>query len=346
MPSHVYKQHELEDVVDEREDEVGMNQVKALLRGPYVTIPTPFKDVPGLPLDENALVEYVRHVVDGGITNGSGVILAGGAAGDFSTMTLEERMHVARTVIETADGAVPVAVGAQTNSTLELVRIGKMAESLGAAFIQVSPPSYFGHTPDDFYEHVRAVAQECNIGIIIYNTFWTSQDVSTALLEKLSDLDSVVGVKWSTTDLGFMEFEQALTQLCQRFAFIDNQMRFVTSHMLGARSIEVHVCNYWPQWGLQLWNLLEAHQYESAQHELVRVGMPFMALWQQMELYTGGDGYLDKLCMELVGLPSSRCRPPTRDVRDKFRGQALAMLQDAGTPLGATDSPAKTLSQR
>lgn len=317
-------------------DAMSIEQVKELLRGPYVTIPTPFQDVPGLPLDEDALAKYVRHVIDGGIANGSGVILSGGAAGDFSTMTFDERMRAARTVIETADGAAPVAVGAQTNSTLELVRLGKMAESLGAAFIQVSPPSYFTHTADDFYEHVRAVAQECNIGIIIYNTFWTSQDVSTALLEKLSELDTVVGVKWSTSDLGYMEFEQAITQLRERFVIIDNQMRFVSSHMLGARSIEVHVCNYWPEWGLHLWNLLEAHEYESAQSELVRVGMPFMALWQQMELFTGGDGYLDKLCMELVGLPSSRNRPPTRDVREQFRGQALAMLKDAGTPLDAS----------
>lgn len=315
-----------------------MNQAKALLQGPYVTIPTPFQDLPGLPVNEDALVRYVRHVMDGGIANGRGVILAGGAAGDFSTMTLDERTRVASTVIATADNRAPVAVGAQTNSTAELVRIGKMAESLGAAFIQVSPPSYFIHTADDFYDHVRAVTQECGVGVIIYNTFWTSQDVSTGLLEKLSELDTVVGVKWSTSDLGFMEFEQAITQLRERFTFIDNQMRFITSHMLGARSIEVHVCNYWPQWGLRLWDLLEAHQYEEAQNELCRVGMPFMALWQQMEHYTGGDGYLDKLCMELVGLPSSRSRPPTRDVRDKFRSQARTMLEDAGTPLSATPS--------
>ena len=46
---------------------------------------------------------------------------------------------------------------------------------------------------------------------------------------------------------------------------------------------------------------------------MVDVAMPFMALWQEMETWTSGDGYLDKLCMELLGLGSSRCRPPTRD---------------------------------
>jgi hypothetical protein len=51
-----------------------------------------------------------------------------------------------------------------------------------------------------------------------------------------------------------------------------------------------------------------------------------------MESYTGGDGYLDKLCMELVGLGSSRCRPPTRDVRERYRDKALAMLRETRVP--------------
>ncbi|MGI9331629.1 MAG: dihydrodipicolinate synthase family protein, partial [Gammaproteobacteria bacterium] len=56
-------------------------------------------------------------------------------------------------------------------------------------------------------------------------------------------------------------------------------------------------------------------------------------LWVSIENnYTSGDGYLDKLCMELVGLPSSRCRPPTRDVRGRYREQTLQMLRSIGCP--------------
>jgi hypothetical protein len=61
--------------------------------------------------------------------------------------------------------------------------------------------------------------------------------------------------------------------------------------------------------------------------------MPFYKLWVRIEKdYTRGDGYLDKLCMELVGLPSSRCRPPTRDVREAYREETLAMLRRIGAP--------------
>ena len=129
-----------------------------------------------------------------------------------------------------------------------------------------------------------------------------------------------------------MAFEQIVSRFSDRFAIIDNQMRYVTSHILGARSIEVHVANYWPQWGVALWQMLERGEYAEAQREMARVAMPFMALWSEMETFTSGDGYLDKLCMELVGLDSSRSRPPTRDVRPLFREKARQMLVDCGVP--------------
>ena len=44
-------------------------------------------------------------------------------------------------------------MGAQTTSTLELARLAKAAEQAGADLIQVSPPFYFAHTADDFYEY-------------------------------------------------------------------------------------------------------------------------------------------------------------------------------------------------
>jgi hypothetical protein len=66
---------------------------------------------------------------------------------------------------------------------------------------------------------------------------------------------------------------------------------------------------------------------------MVEEAMPFYKLWTRIEReYTSGDGYLDKLCMELIGLPSSRCRPPTRDVRQRYRAAALAMMQETGVP--------------
>lgn len=304
----------------------------ARLTGCYTTVPTQFKDEPGLPLNLEGMKRHVRFLLDGGVREGTGVLLAGGAAGDFSTMSFDERVAVAETVVEAANGAIPVAMGGQTTSTGELVRLVKAAERIGCTFVQVSPPFYFGHTEGDFLEYVEAAAEAANVGLIIYNTYWTSAGVTEGMVEKLARIPNVDSLKWSAPDGMQLAFEGVVQRFSDRFSIIDNQCRFPISHMLGARSIEIHIANHWPQWAVALWQKLERHEYEAAQKDIMDVLYPYMKLWWEMESYTSGDGYMDKLCMELVGLPSSRCRPPTRDVRAQYRDRARQMLIETGVP--------------
>src|ERR671924_2258557 len=112
------------------------------LTGCYVTVPTPFRDG-DLEVDFESLSRHVRFLIDEGVVTGSGILLACGAAGDFSTLTLDERIAVTDAVVDAAAGRVPVAMGAQTSSSRELVLLAKAAQRLGAEYIQVSPPFYF-----------------------------------------------------------------------------------------------------------------------------------------------------------------------------------------------------------
>lgn len=311
-------------------------QLKQKLEGCYVTIPTPFTDCAGWPVDLEALRTYTRFLLDSGLTTDNATFLAGGAAGDFSTMTFDERLKVVETVVKTVDGRVPVAMGAQTTSTLELERLAIAAQTLGADFIQVSCPYYFSHGEGDFEEFVQAAAAAApQIGIIVYNTFWTATNLSFAMVERLAEIPNVVGLKWATPRTDAMEFEDVTTHFSKRFTIIDNNLFFPMSAMpsLGARAFEVHLCNFWPEWGIKLIKEVKAGNYTEIARMMVEEAMPFYKLWVDIERnYTSGDGYLDKLCMELIGLPSSRCRPPTRDVRKLYRAATLEMMRKIGVP--------------
>jgi dihydrodipicolinate synthase/N-acetylneuraminate lyase len=301
------------------------------LYGCYVTIPTMFHDDDEFSLNLDAMQEHVRFLLDGGMRTGTGVLLAGGAAGDFSTMTFDERVAITEAVVEAADGKIPVIMGAQTTSTKELVNLLKAAERVGAEYVQVSPPYYFAHTEGDFYDFILEGSEAADIGLIVYNTFWTTPSVSMGMVDKLVELPNLAGLKWSVPGGGF-GMERIVQRFSDRVSVIDNMGAFVATRILGARSIEIHAGNYWPQWAVSFLHLLEEARYTEAQNELMRVLIPFYDLWGDMQQYTSGDGYADKLCMELVGLQSSRCRPPTRDVRDQFREQARQMLIQVGAP--------------
>jgi 4-hydroxy-tetrahydrodipicolinate synthase len=309
------------------------DRLKRRLEGCYVTVPTMFKDS-DFELDLEATRGNVRFLIERGVNAENAVLLAGGAAGDFSTMTFDERLAVAEAVLDESAGRVPVAMGAQSTSTRELVQLVKAAATLGADFVQISPPFYFNHTEGDFYDFILAAADASSeVGIIIYNTFWTASDVSCELVERLTQIPGVVGLKWATPRTDAMEFETVCSRFSDWFTIIDNNLLFATSWMMGARAIEVHICNYWPEIALKMLGDLKAGRYEEVQKEMISKVMPFYQLWTEIESeYTSGDGYLDKLCMELVGLPSSACRPPTRDIRQLYRERTRDMLKSIKVP--------------
>jgi dihydrodipicolinate synthase/N-acetylneuraminate lyase len=302
------------------------NRARQRLEGCYITIPTMFRDA-DLELDLAATKRAVSFLIDRGMTASNATLLAGGAAGDFSAMTFDERLAVAEAVVAESAGRIPVAMGAQTTSTRELRLLAKSAKAIGADFIQVSCPFYFQHTEQDFYEYVVEAAEAADVGIIIYNTFWTSAAVSFRLVERLSEM------KWACPRTDAMEFEDVVSTFAGRLTIIDNHLMFAMSAMLGAKAFEVHLCNYWPEWGIRLIENVRSERWKDIQLALVHEAMPFYKLWVEIEkTFTSGDGYLDKLCMELIGLPSSRCRPPTRDVRSAYRERCRAMMRATGVP--------------
>jgi dihydrodipicolinate synthase/N-acetylneuraminate lyase len=312
------------------------DHLKRRLEGCYVTIPTPFMDSPELSVNGPGLRSFVRFLLDNGLNADNATLLAGGAAGDFSTMSFEERLGVAETVMDEAAGRVPLAFGGQTTSTRELTRLADAASAMGFDFLQVSCPFYFTHTEADFEEFVTAGAAAAkNVGVIVYNTFWTATNLSFGMVERLARIPNIVGLKWATPRSDAMEFEDVTSHFSGRFTIIDNNLFFPYSAMpaLGARAFEVHLCNYWPEWGVKLIDEVNRGNHAEIARMMVEEAMPFYKLWTRIERdYTSGDGYLDKLCMELIGLPSSRCRPPTRDIRKPYRAAALEMMRQTGVP--------------
>jgi len=310
--------------------------LKKKLEGCYVTVPTPFKDIKNLPLNFDALKDYVEFLLANGLNSKNCTLLFGGAAGDFSAMSFEERTSLAIEGSKIVNGRVPIALGGQTTNTQELEKLAIIAKDCGYDYLQVSCPFYFKHTEDDFIEYVRAASKAANgVGIILYNTFWTSTSVSNQLIERTKDLLNIVGLKWATPRTDAMEFEDVTSTYSDRFTIIDNNLFFPYSAMkpLNATAFEVHMCNFWPEWGAKLINEVKNKKFEEIARMMVEEAMPFYKLWVEIETnYTSGDGYLDKLCMELTGLPSSRCRPPTRDVREKYRQRTLAYMKKIKVP--------------
>jgi 4-hydroxy-tetrahydrodipicolinate synthase len=304
------------------------DKVMARLTGCFTPLPTLYKGA-DLELNLKGMRRHVRFILDGGIREGNGVLLVCGSAGDFTALNVAERLRILEAVLDEAAGKVGVILGAQSVNQREVIAMVRGAAKLGAAAVQVSPPFYQTYTDDDVVEFYKAVGEAAAIGIIVYYTFWQYK-LSMNTIGRLLDLPNVVGLKWAAPSA--YEYNKGLRLFAKRAAVIDNQLQFVQSHMTGARGIDTHPVNYWPEWGVKLWGLLEAGKYKEAEQSINKVVMPFYDLLEEISQFTGSEGNMDKLCLELVGMEASRVRPPIRAFQNKFRDKARKMLKACGVP--------------
>ena len=300
------------------------------LSGIYVPLPTLFLD-PALEVNLAGMRRHVRFLLDAGIRTGSGALLAGGGAGEFSTLTTDERLRIAEAVIAEVAGSIGVVVGVQHTDPREIVTLCREAKRLGAVAVQIAPPFYEVPTVDDVYEFLAGVAEAVDVPQVLYATYWTGFQLTGDLLERLLEIPQLAAVKLAHP--GGREYERFVRTYAGRICLIDNQLEFIKSHSLGAKAINLHPANWHPRWALHFWKLLETRHYFEAQQEMARVVGACYDLYDAIGKYTGGEGHLDKLCLELIGLDSSRCRPPVRDIRPLFRDQARRMLLETGVPL-------------
>lgn len=299
------------------------------LRGAFLALPTSYND--DLSVNVGATGQYIDYVIDGGLRVGNAVLLVNGASGEFPVLNLDERLRTAEKAIQQADGRIGLIVGAQTLSTLEAIEIARHAQSLGADALQVSPPFYYRATDDDVYEHLAAIAEAApDVGIVYYNTYWEGYDLTIDRLERFCQIPQLVSVKLATH--GMKAYQSFILQFRDRLNMIDNQVTPVINKMLGGDGANLHPSIFWPQWGTKTWQLLEDGAWDEAQDQVNRVLIPYYDIVGDIGAVTGGEGHIDKVALEMLGLPGGRNRPPTRPLPPAIRQRVRRFLLDVGVP--------------
>jgi len=300
------------------------------IRGNMIPLPTPF--CPDWSVDVDALRRLVRRMLDAGFRTGNGVLLAGGAGGEFATLRTDERKRVAETVVEEAAGRIPVVLGAQDTSRQRVLELARFAERIGADAIQVGAPYYDPPTVDDILDLLKSISDAVPVPLMVYNTWWTGQnaDIGYEGVARALEIANVGSLKWSSP--AQWSYELVLRDFADQLAIVDNQVCEIFSHMLGATAFVSHPPLAWPEFGLRFWDCLEEERYADALQWVKRFRSPYTALLFKACDYTCCEAGMDKAALAMVGHPVGEVRPPARSLPPEFLDKIRQMLQGAGVP--------------
>jgi len=166
-----------------------------MFEGAMVALVTPFKKGK---VDEKKLSELVEFH----IKNGTSAIVPCGTTGESATLSYEEHDRVIEIVIEAVNKKVPVIAGTGSNSTDEAIMLTKHAKKAGAdASLQVSP-YYNKPTQEGLFQHFKAIAEEADLPIILYNiASRTGVNIEPETMARLAKVKNIVGVKEASGNL-------------------------------------------------------------------------------------------------------------------------------------------------
>jgi 4-hydroxy-tetrahydrodipicolinate synthase len=156
------------------------------------------------PLDANGAVDLkgLAAFTDWQVKEGIHGLIPLGSTGEFLSLSEEERDGVAKTVIETVAGRVPVLIGTGAEDTRESVRLSVKAEAMGADGVMIIPPFYSTPTDDELVHHYKSIASAITIPIMVYNNPATANvDLKPELVKRIAEIEGCDYIKESTLEV-------------------------------------------------------------------------------------------------------------------------------------------------
>ena len=176
-----------------------------MFSGTLVALATPFND---------GQVDWKRldELVDFQLAEGIDGIVPMGTTGESPTLSHPEHERVIEAVIKRVGGKVPVVAGTGSNSTSEAIRLTSFAQKVGADGALSVNPYYNKPTQQGLYEHFKAVAEEGDIPIVLYNIPGRcGVALSVETVCRLAEIKNIVGIKEAT---GVLDVSSEIAASC------------------------------------------------------------------------------------------------------------------------------------
>ena len=149
------------------------------------------------PLDENGVdYEQLGRLIDWQIEGGIDALVICGTTGESSTLGDQEHVDVLRFAYDRAAGRVPMIVGTGSNDTAYAIWLTGEAAKIGYEAALVVTPYYNKTTQRGLVANFTAIADACNIPLILYNVpSRTGVNIEPATYAILAEHPNIVAIK-------------------------------------------------------------------------------------------------------------------------------------------------------
>ncbi|MGO4382269.1 dihydrodipicolinate synthase family protein [Pseudoduganella sp. RAF53_2] len=270
-------------------------------------------------LDHAEMEKHFGFMIDSGCHG----LVTGGSLGEASTLTVEERLEVAKTAIKVSSGRVPVLANVSDTRTRTACRFVQEAKDAGVDGFMVMPSVLYAADAREAKDNLRTIAAAAKLPIMVYNNPVSYKvDLTPADFKELSDCEELVAIKESTDNVRrITDLRNAVGTRYQLFMGVDD-LSF-EGLAVGADGLLAGLVVAFPKETVALYTLMKAKRYDEAL-KLYQWFMPLLHLDVSTKLVQNL-----KLVEALAGVGNEIVRRPRQPLRGAEREAVTTIVQQA-----------------
>lgn len=162
---------------------------------PYLVSPV---DTSGVVM-RDVLARLCRDLIDAGVHG----LTPLGSTGEFAYLTWEQKRAVVETVVEAADGRVPVVAGVAATTIADAEQQTAAFEATGCDGILAVIEAYFPVGDEGTYDYFRAIAEKTSLPVVLYtNPNFQRSDLTLPVIGRLAAIDNIRYLKDASSNTG------------------------------------------------------------------------------------------------------------------------------------------------
>lgn len=298
--------------------------VRFQLEGIYTPVITPFHA--DLTPDWDALAQLVDRLLRAGVHG----LIAGGSTGEAYAETVQERIDLARFVIEQAKGQLPVFLGTGAMRTPDSLALAAGAKAMGADGLLLGTPPYSVPTERENALNALAIDKAADLPIILYNyPGRMSVEMGRDFLDIVGQSKNFIGIKESSGDINRLHLLAHDYPNMQMSCGMDDQA--LEFFAWGARSWICAGSNFLPEEHIYLYETCVLQGDFAKGRRVMSAMLPLMRVLEQ------GGKFIQcvKHGVEVSGLKSGPMRPPLQGLNDDEKRELEQVIQTLKATIAA-----------
>jgi 4-hydroxy-tetrahydrodipicolinate synthase len=272
-------------------------------------------------LDYNLLKTDVQHLVQKSNVHGLAI---GGSTGEGYSLSTKELRGALEVTVDTVKGKIPVIAGLIVDSTRQAIEKAEAVQDLEIDALQITPVHYlFKPTDEMMYEYFQKISEAVDIPVLIYNVVPWSYCSPELLIKIITEVDGVVGVKQSASDVKRLaDLILGLKDRGRIFTAVDALL--YSSYALGAHGSIAAILTAVPELCVKQWDQVARGDHAGA----LESHNDLLVIWNALSADNLPANV--RYAMELQGRPGGKPRSPMPVSSSEQKTAINAALKQTG----------------